>query len=120
MRRSYKILKSKVKKRLALIILQKATSQQLDDFLTSLKHGLELSITNKFPQEQEAPFKPENNLFEGFSAMDLSFLKGCAVIIPKDQVKGHIIEDMIMYFEPSLASTVLNCESVELLENFDA
>lgn len=93
MRRSYKILKSKVKKRIGKLVMLKEPVQKLNDFVNTIKQAFEVYLTDKIPNDEEdASFKPQDNLFEGFKDFNLSFMKGMAVIIPMN-LQEKISED---------------------------
>lgn len=79
----------KIKKALALMALSaKADGFYLSEFVEAVKHQFELFIPTSL-QAPDAEVDPKSNLLEGYAAMDLSFLKGFAIIIPSAHLRAH-------------------------------
>jgi hypothetical protein len=81
----------KIKRALALTVLAvKADGFRLREYVETLKNQFELLIPPFLMQgETEPEVDAKTNLFEGFAAMDLSFLRGFAIIIPNAHLRPH-------------------------------
>jgi hypothetical protein len=82
----YVLSSGKVRKSIALAMLYVKGDYYLKEFVTALKHALELAgSVNEGGSSFESQSEKQNfssNLFENYQGFDLSFLKGYAVLIP--------------------------------------
>lgn len=68
----------KLIKSLALTMLHVKGDYLLSEYVTTLKHAIDLADV----EFELGEIDPSTNLFEYYSEFDLSFLKGQAIIIP--------------------------------------
>lgn len=54
----------------------------LQEFIMAYKEIIELALSETISANEISQFNTTNNLFENYSILDLSFLKGHAIIIP--------------------------------------
>ena len=84
------------------ILLNENDSYEISDFIKVIIQSFEIvldqSSLNKFAQ-RNSTFDPKDNIFEGYSEMDLSFMKGYAYVEFKERItdKGHILKAVDYY-----------------------
>lgn len=81
----YSLDQSKIMKSVALSLLTMKNSFHLKEFISALKHAIDLALPIDLQQlnmTEDSSFDPCLNLFEHYKDYDLSFLKGYAIIIP--------------------------------------